>query len=62
MEQLKPLIELVSNHPMAGIGIALAALAVYGLLHRKPRIQRDADKRLSALRGEKADLYRDLRR
>jgi hypothetical protein len=62
MDQLNPLIDLVSNHPMVGIGVAVAALGAYALLHRKPRIQRDADKALSALRREKSDQYRDLRR
>ncbi len=61
MEQFKPLIEIVSNHPMLGAGIAVGLAALYALLHRKPRIQRDADRRLSALRRDKADLYRNPR-
>jgi hypothetical protein len=62
MDQLNPLIDLVSTHPMVGLGAAVAAVGLYALLHRKSRIQRDADKALSALRREKSDLYRDLRR
>ena len=61
MDQLKPLIDTVSNHPMLGAGIAVGLVVLYALLHRKPRIQRDADSRLSALRRDKADLYRNPR-
>jgi hypothetical protein len=61
MDQLKPLIDTVSNHPMLAAGVAVGVAALYALLHRKPRIQRDADSRLSALRRDKADLYRNPR-
>ncbi|MDX2168743.1 MAG: hypothetical protein SF182_16850 [Deltaproteobacteria bacterium] len=62
MDQLKPFVDLVSTHPMVGVGVAVGALVLYALLHRKSRIQRDADNRLSALRREKSDQYRHLRR
>ncbi len=62
MTQLKPLIDLVSNNPLLGVGVALGLVALYALLHHKSRIQRDADRSLSALRRDKSDQYRDLRR
>ena len=56
MDQLTmTVINAVHAHPMLGVGIAVGAVALYFLLQRKPRIQRDADNRLAALRREKAE-------
>lgn len=57
MEALAPLFALIRAHPLTAGAVTAAALACYLLLTRKPRLQRDADARLSALRRDKADLY-----
>lgn len=57
MEALAPLFALLRAHPLAGGAIIAGAFACYLLLTRKPRVQREADERLSALRRDKADLY-----
>ena len=61
MDDLRRLIEAVQSSPLLGVGIAIAALAAVILLIRKPRMQRDADARLSALRRDNADRYSRLR-
>jgi len=58
---LQQMIDAVSANPMLGVGAAVGAVALYALLHRKPRIQRDADDRLASLRREKADRYKKPR-
>lgn len=57
MDELRPLIDAVIANPTMAVGVAIGAGALFLLLHRKPRIQRDADARLAALRREKADQY-----
>jgi len=61
MDQLKPLIDALATNPIVGVGVAVGLIALYLLLHRKPRLQREADDRLAALRREKADLYNKRR-
>lgn len=61
MEQLTHLIDAVRGNPLLGVGILIGVLAAAILLLRKPRIQREADARLSALRRDKADQYGKLR-
>lgn len=57
MEALAPLLDLARQNPLVSFGIVAGAAVVYALLTRKPRMQRDADARLSALRREKNDQY-----
>jgi len=61
MDQLTQVIDAVRAHPMLDVGIGAAVVAGYLLLRRKPRLQREADERLSALRRDKADQYTKLR-
>jgi hypothetical protein len=55
------LISTLSANPSLIAGAGLAAVALAYLLFRKPRIQREADARLSALRRDKNDEYSRLR-
>jgi hypothetical protein len=57
MEALAPLLDLARQNPFVTFGGLAGAVVVYVLLTRKPRMQRDADARLSALRREKSDQY-----
>jgi len=61
MHDLSTLIDMVREHPMLGVGGALAIAFGYWLLQRKSRMQREADARLSSLRRDKADQYTKLR-
>jgi hypothetical protein len=55
------LINILSTNPSLIAGAGLAAVALAYLLVRKPRIQREADACLSALRRDKNDEYTRLR-
>lgn len=56
MDQLTNLVvDALHADPRMWLGIAFAVLVLFIVLQRKPRIQRDADDRLAALRREKAD-------
>jgi hypothetical protein len=57
MEALTPLLHALRANPLVGGAIILAAIVCYVVLTRKPRMQREADERLSALRRDKADQY-----
>jgi hypothetical protein len=61
MDELAQMIDAVRAHPWLLVGFAVTLVLVYLLLQRRPRIQRDADARLSALRREKTDQYTKLR-
>ena len=61
MDQLTHLIDAVRVNPLLGVAILLGVVVAAILLLRKPRIQREADARLSALRRDKADQYGKLR-
>jgi hypothetical protein len=58
---LTSLTDAVRANPALGVGAAAAGLVLYYLLQRKPRLQRDADARLAALRRENEDRYTKLR-
>ena len=61
MDQLTVLVEMVRAHPMlAGAGAVVVGI-VSALLQRRPRLQREADERLSVLRRDNADQYTKLR-
>jgi hypothetical protein len=57
MEALTPILTALRANPLIGGGIIAAVIICYVVLTRKPRMQREADERLSALRREKSDLY-----
>jgi hypothetical protein len=62
MDWISKIIEALRANPSLAVGIAVAAVLGYVLLQRRPKIQREADERLSALRRDKADQYTKLRR
>jgi len=61
MEHLIQILDALRANPLLGAGAAVAVVGVAVLLFRKPKIQREADARLSMLRRDKADAYTRLR-
>ena len=57
MQALTPLLDALRANPIVGLAILVAAAVAYAILQRKPRMQREADERLSALRRDKSDQY-----
>jgi hypothetical protein len=57
MERLWTWIQYLRDHPSAAVWVVLAAGAVYWLLNRKPKLQREADKRMQEIREERGDPY-----
>jgi hypothetical protein len=55
MDHLTHLIEGLRANPLLSIAIAAAVVVGYVLLRRKPKIQRDADQRLAALRRNRSE-------
>jgi len=62
MDLLSRVIGVLHASPLLGALVALAVVLGAVLLLRKPRIQREADERLSALRRDKVDQYAKLRK
>jgi hypothetical protein len=62
MDQLSRVVDTLRASPLLEVVIGLGVIAGGVLLFRKPKIQRDADERLSALRRDKPDQYGKLRR
>ena len=61
---MEPVIHFVATlraYPLLGVGLGAAVIVAALLLMRKPKIQRDADARLAALRRDKPDPYGKLR-
>lgn len=61
MQDLTSWLKALRANPMLGVGAALVAVVVYFVLQRKPRLQREADRRLESLRRDKAEQYTKLR-
>lgn len=57
MEYVWTWIQYVRDHPGNAVWVGLAAAGVYWLLNRKPKLQRDADKRMAEIRTEHGDPY-----
>ena len=62
MDQLSRVIDTLRASPVLDVVVGLGVVAAGFLLFRTPRIQRDADEQLSALRRDTADKYAKLRR
>ena len=61
MDRLFQMIDVLRANPILAVGLAVALGFGYRLLQRRPRLQRDADEQLSALRRDKSDQYGKLR-
>jgi hypothetical protein len=61
MDQLWTWTQYLRDHPGAAVWVVLAAAAIYWLLNRKPKLQRDADKRMAEIREEHGDPYNKTR-
>ncbi len=57
MDHLWTWIQYLRDHPGAAVWLVLAAATLYWLLNRKPKLQREADKRLDEIRAERGDPY-----
>lgn len=55
MDHFTRLIEGLQAHPLLSAAIAAGVAVGYFLLRRKPKIQRDADQRLAALRRNRTE-------
>jgi predicted PurR-regulated permease PerM len=58
---LSTAIDYARQHPQVVGGVVLAIAIVYYLLQRKGRMERDAERRLTQLKREKAGHYDRLR-
>ena len=61
MDQLWVWVHYLRDHPSAVLGVVLVAAAAYWLLNRKPKLQREADKRMQQIREERGDPYNKMR-
>ena len=61
MEHLWTLIQYVRDNPRAMVGAAVVLGVLYWLVNRKPKLQRDAEKRIEEIREERGDPYRKTR-
>jgi hypothetical protein len=61
MEQLWTWIRYLREHPSAAVWVVLAAAGLYWLLNRKPKLQREADRRVEEIRTERGDAYNKQR-
>ena len=61
MDRLWTWIQYLRDHPSAAVWMVLAAAGLYWLLNRKPKLQRDADRRIDEIRAERGDPYNKQR-
>lgn len=61
MEQLWTLIHYLRDNPRAAVGAAVVIGAIYWLMNRKPKLMREADRRLDEIRKERGDPYNKTR-
>ena len=61
MDQIVALIDYLRANPRVAVGVAVAILAIYLILQRRSRIERDAEQKLASLRQEKTGRYNSLR-
>jgi hypothetical protein len=61
MDQLSQMIDALRANPLLAAAIGVALIGGVAFLRRRPKIQREADERLSALRRDNADQYTKLR-
>lgn len=60
-EFVQPLLQYFDAHPDHGLGLIGVLIGLYYLLNYRPRMVREAEKRLMQLREERGDFYRGLR-
>jgi len=61
MDQIAALIDYLRANPRVAVGVAVGILAIYLILQRRSRIERDAEQKLASLRQEKTGRYNSLR-
>lgn len=61
MAYVAQLVQAVRDNPMLGVGLAAAIIVIVLFLNRRPRMQREADEHLAAIRRDKAEQYKKLR-
>jgi hypothetical protein len=61
MEQVWTWIHYLREHPAAAVGVVAAVVVLYKLLNVKPKLARDADKRMAEIRDERGDIYNKVR-
>ncbi|MCX8073555.1 MAG: hypothetical protein N3C12_14085 [Candidatus Binatia bacterium] len=60
-EVVRTVLEYLEIHPDHGLALIAVIIGAYYLLNYRPRMVRDAERRLAELREERANLYRGLR-
>jgi hypothetical protein len=61
MDHVSIWIQYLRDHPSTAVWLVLAVAGLYWLLNRKPKLQREADKRIDELRAERGDPYNKQR-
>jgi hypothetical protein len=61
MDQLWLPVRYLLDHPGAALGVALGLGVMYWLLNRKPKMARDAERRMKEIREERGDPYNTMR-
>lgn len=61
MDQIVALIDYLRAQPRVAVALAVGIVALYLLLQRKSRLEKDADQRLNSLHREKTGRYNSLR-
>lgn len=61
MDQLWSLVHYLRDHPGAAFGVAVGLGVMYWVLNRKPKMTRDAERRMKEIREERGDPYNKLR-
>ena len=61
MDQIVALVDYLRANPRVAVGVAVGILAIYLILQRRSRIERDAEQKLASLRQEKTGRYNSLR-
>ena len=54
-------VRYLQEHPSTMVWVAVIGGAFYWLLNRKPKLQREADKRMEEIREERGDPYNKMR-
>ncbi len=60
-EVVRTVLAYLQMHPDHGLALIAVIIGAYYLLNYRPRMVRDAERRLAELREERANLYRGLR-
>ncbi len=61
LDMVRSAVTYLEAHPDHGLALVAVIIAAYYLLNYRPRMVREAERRLAELREERGHLYRGLR-